>query len=184
MVKKPEKILPPNVSNDILSNATGPVFQQHHQVQVQHQHVQFTGPFPPPQLLKDYESVLAGLADRLIKFAEGEAIHRRATEERISKGQIRDAFFSRCIEMGGQWCGLTIGIVTIVFGTRAAIAGHPLFGGSLSASGLGTLVGAFIYGRVHSRKLQAVAKPDGTLKPTVTAEMSTLKQATDGPPNF
>src|SRR5690606_22269969 len=40
----------------------------------------FTGPLPPPEILKSYDSIVDGAASRIIKMAEIQADHRRALE--------------------------------------------------------------------------------------------------------
>lgn len=41
----------------------------------------FEGPIPPPSILQDYEVVIPGAAERLIKAFEDESTHRRAMEK-------------------------------------------------------------------------------------------------------
>ncbi|MEB3244731.1 MAG: DUF2335 domain-containing protein [Vampirovibrionales bacterium] len=40
----------------------------------------FSGPTPPPELLKAYESIQPGFADRLMQHAEREQAHRHQTD--------------------------------------------------------------------------------------------------------
>jgi len=40
----------------------------------------FAGPLPPPRILKGYEEVLSGSADRIFRMAENEQSHRHALE--------------------------------------------------------------------------------------------------------
>ncbi|KPA12709.1 hypothetical protein MHK_007077 [Candidatus Magnetomorum sp. HK-1] len=42
--------------------------------------IQFSGPIPPPAILQEYNNVSPGCADRIIKYAENEAEHRRKVE--------------------------------------------------------------------------------------------------------
>ena len=53
----------------------------------------FRGSIPPPEVLKGYEEVLEGAAERILKMAEDEALHRRETEhfELRSDTKTRDA---------------------------------------------------------------------------------------------
>lgn len=46
-------------------------------------HQSFTGPLPPPKLLSEYDQVLPGLAERIVKMAETEGNHRRSVESRL-----------------------------------------------------------------------------------------------------
>ena len=45
----------------------------------------FSGPLPPPKMLGEYEKVLPGSADRIIKLAEDHAQHRRFWEIEVLK---------------------------------------------------------------------------------------------------
>ena len=40
----------------------------------------FSGPLPPPQVLASYDQILPGCAERIIKMAEEQGLHRRAIE--------------------------------------------------------------------------------------------------------
>lgn len=43
--------------------------------------IKFSGPLPPARELQAYEQVVPGAADRIVKMAEDEALHRRAQEK-------------------------------------------------------------------------------------------------------
>lgn len=58
------------------SNQAARVVQQTVQAQF-HQ-----GPLPPPELLRQYDTISPGAADRIIAMAEGEAVHRRESENK------------------------------------------------------------------------------------------------------
>ena len=42
--------------------------------------LEFHGPLPPPDIIREYESILPGSADRIFALAESEAVHRRELE--------------------------------------------------------------------------------------------------------
>jgi uncharacterized membrane protein len=48
----------------------------------------FAGPLPPPDLLRAYENLCAGSADRIISMAEAESRHRQGLENRTTDAQI------------------------------------------------------------------------------------------------
>ena len=50
----------------------------------------FSGPLPPPKMLGEYEEVLPGSADRIIKLAEDNAQHRRFWEAEILNASSSD----------------------------------------------------------------------------------------------
>lgn len=43
----------------------------------------FEGPLPPPALLRDYDTALPGLGERIVRMAETEGDHRRVIERRL-----------------------------------------------------------------------------------------------------
>lgn len=50
----------------------------------------FAGPLPHPELLKKYEQILPGSADRIIKLAESQLTHRQELENQVIKSNIEN----------------------------------------------------------------------------------------------
>lgn len=48
----------------------------------------FSGPIPPPSVLKQYEEMQPGSADRILKMAEMQAEHRMELEKKAIGGQV------------------------------------------------------------------------------------------------
>ena len=122
--------------------------QQGHSVVTDHRQetVSFHGPLPPPALLEQYNRVIPNGAERVIRLAEDEAVHRRKQEIKIVDAGISDDR-SHVIERRlGQIFGLTIGLFTVACGTYAAVQGHPWAGSFIGGSGVTGLVIAFIHG--------------------------------------
>ena len=44
---------------------------------------EFTGPIPPPPIMKQYEETLTGSADRILKMAENQSEHRQLLEKKM-----------------------------------------------------------------------------------------------------
>ncbi|MBW2307047.1 MAG: DUF2335 domain-containing protein [Deltaproteobacteria bacterium] len=105
----------------------------------------FTSPLPPPETLKDYDMVLPGAAERILSMAEQQARHRQNLEEIAVKSGSRDSLL-------GIICGLIIGLVSITGSVICILSGQPLGGGALGVTGLGGLVGVFVYGTRERRK--------------------------------
>ena len=53
----------------------------------------FSGPLPPPDLLGQYDAILPGLADRIVKMAEKQESHRHELENRVVKAEINRSYF-------------------------------------------------------------------------------------------
>jgi uncharacterized membrane protein len=111
----------------------------------------YCGPYPPPELLKDFENAMPGAGDRIFKLMEGEAEHRREMEKRSLEAQVDDRRAYRRLEGRGQFFGFAIGSIAILSGAAIIIAqptaGAVIAGALLSQSGLVTLIGAFLYGK-------------------------------------
>lgn len=44
---------------------------------------QFSGPLPPPEVLREFDQIIPGAAERILSMAEQEGVHRRELEKRI-----------------------------------------------------------------------------------------------------
>lgn len=64
----------------------------------------WSSPFPPPQVIRGYEDILPGAADRLITLCEDEAKHRR---EKVFPATIR-------AQLHGRWMSSIVALVTTV----------------------------------------------------------------------
>lgn len=94
-----------------------------------------SGPLPDPATFGQYELVLPGVAERIMRMAEDEAKHRRAMErkgENRANGGVAAAFL---IAMGGFavsaygfWLGYPVEAATITTGAIAAITGAFIYG--------------------------------------------------------
>lgn len=114
------------------------------------QEVSFSGPLPPPALLREYDTVYPGLAKHIIDLAEKQASHRMHLEKTVVENDARRA----------NWGLVCATVITLVFlGTSAALicTGHDVAGTVLGVTDLAVLVGVFIYG-TNSRKQERVQK--------------------------
>lgn len=103
------------------------------------------GRHSPPEVLKGYEEVLEGAPDRIVKMAEDEALHRRATEhfelrsgaKLGTRGQVFGLVLAVVFLIGGM---VLIGLDRTQLGTAAvigAVMGLSVSGLFLWASGKG-----------------------------------------------
>ncbi len=49
----------------------------------------FSGPLPPPQMLRAYDEVLPGMADRILALTEKQTDHRISTESILANASVR-----------------------------------------------------------------------------------------------
>lgn len=105
----------------------------------------YSGPLPHPAILKQYEDVMPGAADRIFKMAERQASSRQENERSIIKAESRDSLLGEIFAFIISMFGIGGGIWLINSGNTAA-------GSVLSALCLGSIVASFITGtRAASR---------------------------------
>lgn len=102
-------------------------------------HSSFSGPLPPPDVLKRYNEVVPGAAERIITMAEAQAKHRQELERAEVFGGNRRANL-------GQYFGFTIGIAGLVVALILGIRGNAWVAGLIGVLDLGGLVSIFVYG--------------------------------------
>lgn len=113
---------------------------------------QFSGPIPHPDLLRQYEEIAEGSANRILKMAEEQGAHRRHLERTHLQQAGQRANL-------GLWLGFVVSIVAIVAGTVIILAGHEAWGFSLILGDILLLAAAFITGKVsQSRERTRKAK--------------------------
>ncbi|MBD2326284.1 DUF2335 domain-containing protein [Alkalinema sp. FACHB-956] len=99
----------------------------------------FQGPLPPPSILKAYDLVEPGLANRIVSLAEKQAHHRMNLEKTVITGDDKRA-----------WAGLVAGFVLACLGFVGSYDlirnGKEVSGSILGGGVLVSLVGVFVYG--------------------------------------
>lgn len=102
---------------------------------------EFSGPIPPPNMIKGYEAILPGAADRIITMAEKQSSHRQEMERKIISTESRDSllgiFFAFMLGIG--CIAASIVIVVLVPENAGAISSS-----ALGIAGMGTIIGTFI----------------------------------------
>ena len=97
----------------------------------------YRGPLPPPAILKGYDLVKPGFAERVFVMAEMQSKHRMQLEKTVITG---DHFKS--------WVGLFLGFFVacgVFYGSYDLVKkGHDTAGTILGGSALATLVGIFV----------------------------------------
>lgn len=110
----------------------------------------YSGPIPPAAELEKYKDVLGNAPDRILKMAEENSVHRRLLEKIELEAEVETVKASIKMESRNTIVGLLSAFLlcaaTIVCGTFLIYSGKELSGGILSLSGLGSIVGTFIYG--------------------------------------
>jgi len=105
----------------------------------------YAGPLPSPDLLKKFDEIVPGSADRLITQFEEQSKHRRTLEQKVIGNDI-------CLSRIGIIFGFLIGMTAIIGGLLISLQGKELSGGMISGSGIIGLVSVFVYGSRSKRK--------------------------------
>lgn len=108
----------------------------------------YGGPLPPPALLKEFDNVIPGAAERILKMAERQADHRQFLEKTVVSGDSKRAF-----------CGLFVGafVALCVLGGAVFLIhdGHDAAGATIAGLDVASLVSVFVYGSISRRSERA-----------------------------
>lgn len=88
---------------------------------------------------------MPGAADRIIKMAEDEALHRRAQEEKLVNSSCGDSRL-------GLWLGFITGMGALLLSGVIAIFANTTAGSLLAFASISSLVGVFVYGSRQKRQ--------------------------------
>ncbi|MBI3922627.1 MAG: DUF2335 domain-containing protein [Armatimonadetes bacterium] len=105
----------------------------------------FAGPIPPPQLLKAFDLVQPGFAERIVKMAESQMEHRMSLEKMVIQGDHQRA---NC----GLGLAFTLSMAFLAVSYLLVRDGHEVAGGVLGTVDLVGLASAFIYGTKQRRE--------------------------------
>jgi uncharacterized membrane protein len=109
----------------------------------------FSGPLRPPEMLRRYEELLPGSADRVISMAERQSAHRQNLEKTVVDSNCTN-------ERLGMILGFIMCVLAISAGTYSVIKGNDAFAIAAIVSALASPVAVFIYGKSEQKKdLQA-----------------------------
>ena len=106
------------------------------------QQVSFSGPLPPPEILRGYETLIAGAAERILVIAEEDAKHQRAIEMAALQA-------ARAESRMGQIFGLIIGVAALGTTVAALMLGSPTVAALIGGGTVVGLVSVFILGRAR-----------------------------------
>lgn len=99
----------------------------------------FSGPLPHPEILRKFDEVVPGAAERIIKMAEDQSFHRKELEKKVIDSDIARSKW-------GQILGFVIAIAGLGVSAIVAVYGNAIVGGIISVGTLASLVGVFMYG--------------------------------------
>jgi uncharacterized membrane protein len=105
----------------------------------------YSGPLPPPESLAKYEQVLPGSADRIIRMAEQQALHRQQLERLVISSNAT-------AQKWGLGCAFMIAMSAIWGGVWLSLKGMGGAGLATIIGALVALVAVFVYGKTDQKK--------------------------------
>jgi uncharacterized membrane protein len=113
----------------------------------------FAGPLPPPNILRGYNEIVPGAAERLLVMAEKQQAHRMRLESAVVEGNCKS-------QSRGMNYGFVIAMTVILGGFMSIYVGKDATGITFIVTALASLVGIFIYGKKkQGSQLQSKNRP-------------------------
>jgi len=84
-------------------NLPSPQPQSKH-VTVQTRAESFSGPLPPPVVLKQYDEIVPGAAERILSMAESQSQHRQQLERSVIESDIKNSRLGLHYGLSGGFC--------------------------------------------------------------------------------
>ncbi|MGL4909425.1 MAG: DUF2335 domain-containing protein [Bacteroidales bacterium] len=100
----------------------------------------YSGPIPPPEALEKYEQIQPGFAERIMRLAEGEALHRRGKENILVKNAVEAS------RSGNVFAFISVLAFCLLIGF-ALYLGQDVAALTLVIASIGSVAGLFIYMR-------------------------------------
>ena len=110
----------------------------------------FAGPLPPPATLAAYNAIVPGAAERILKMAEAQALHRHQLEAVAIRSDARQAMLGLCF-------GLVVTLAMLAVAAYIAALGQTIGGAILGGAAVVQLAGVFVYG-TRSRRRERIEK--------------------------
>lgn len=102
-------------------------------------------PFPPEQMLRAYEEIFPGAAEKLLLYTEKNQTHRHEMEKHIVQREHQR-------HSNGQWMAFVIVLTIIGSGVFLISKDKPIEGFILALTTIAGIAGLFIYAE-HAKKL-------------------------------
>ncbi len=122
------------------------------QVEQRARAVSYAGPLPPAAEIQRWEEILPGAAERFLTLLEEQTRHEISLDREQIALAHEAAKQEHDLRKRGQTFGLSIGLVALAIGGILVSLGNPISGTIFGGTGVGSLVGAFLYDRHQTKK--------------------------------
>lgn len=104
---------------------------------------EFSGPIPPPSIIKGYEEIMPGTAERIIVMAENQAKHRQEMEKIMVNAEARDSLLGVVFAfILGVGCLVASAIIVICVPEKTGAISSAMVG----ITGIASIIVGFIKG--------------------------------------
>lgn len=100
-----------------------------------------SGPLPAPKTLAEYEAVLPGLAERIVRLPEREQEHRHEFSREWLRREAR-------LKDRGQILGMVAMVIVLAFCLVLVLEGSPGTAGTVAVALVAAVVGIFVTGKI------------------------------------
>ncbi len=105
----------------------------------------FSGPMPHPDMLREYENLCPGFAERSLRMVEEQSEHRRTMEAHVTKSKVKH-------EATGQIMAFVVALALMGVGGMAVYLKEIAVGSTFVGVDFVALIGMFIYRQVREEK--------------------------------
>ena len=120
-------------------HAKGILISQHQELTTS-----FSGPLPHPEVLRQYDEIVPGLATRIVAQAERQTDHRISLETKVIDSDTRRS-------RHGLVCGFIVSLTCVVGGIITVLMGHDWAGTTIATAAVVALASVFVYGTATRR---------------------------------
>ena len=119
-------------------------------VVVAHASVQHSGPLPHPRLVREYDEIVPGAGERLLKMVEKQEDHRIDWESKALEYAARD-------KRRGHWLGACVTVIGLLGAIALAVADKVVVGVAL---GIGSPLAALVANRLFAMREEKPPRED------------------------
>jgi uncharacterized membrane protein len=120
----------------------------------------FSGPLPPPSILRSYEEIVPGSAKEMHDAVLSMHRHQMEMGKLKVKATLERQERYQCLFARGQLFAFLLAILLIICGTACILKGHDWAGGTIVTGALTSLVLAFLSGRQPIPDIGEAEKPE------------------------
>ncbi len=120
--------------------------------------ITISGPLPSPQILQQYEQLIPGGAERILKMAEKQSDHRISMESQVIRWNIVKS-------KGGMMCAVVISLYALYVAKEIAIHGNPYAAATIAALDIGGLIGIALHNSEIQKKEREAQRASASAPP-------------------